>query len=161
MNFGHIALLTSLTVALTGHAVAQTRDLPKPPTAAEFQKTIPDRGEFTTSSTVKGREAVQQLRSSMGLDAVDLARFNMADPLLTDSTSLQATIRHTESTSRSNALAVPAPDWATAQVAVGDTITQTWSEGGWTYTSTVTWNGSEWELTAFSAEKEKETSPKD
>ena len=159
MNSRHIALLSSLVVVFTGYAMAQTRDLPKPPTAAEFQKTIPERGEFTTSRTVKGREAVQQLRTSMGLDAMDLARFNMADPLLTDSTSLQATIRHTESTSRSNALAVPAPDWATAQVDVGDTISQTWSEGGWTHTSTVTWNGSEWELTAFSAVKDTRQEP--
>lgn len=159
MKFRYIALVSSLVFMFGGYAVAQTRDLPRPPTASEFQKTIPERGEFTTTRTVKGREAVLRLRTSMGLDVVDLARFNMADPLLTDSTSLQATIRHTESTSRSNALAAPAPDWGTAQVKVGDTITQTWSEGGWTYTSTVTWNGSEWELTAFSAVKDTRQEP--
>ena len=155
----HITLISLAALLFAGHAMAQTRDLPRAPTAAEFQKTIPENAEFRTSRTVKGHEAVLQLRRDAGLDVANIARFNVADPLLTDSTSLQATIQHSESTSRGKALAVPAPDWTTAQNNVGDTITQTWTEGGWSYSSTYTWNGTEWGLTAFSAHKDTRQEP--
>lgn len=157
MKPGHAAFVASLNFLFVGCAMAQASDLPRPPTAAEFQKMIPEKGEFTTTRTVKGRDAVRQLRARVGLDAVDLARFNMSDPLSTDSTSLQATIRQTGSTSREQVLAAAAsnPERGTAQLKAGDTIVQTWRDGGWTYTCTVTWNGREWDLTAVSAEEGK------
>lgn len=159
MNTKRIALLSLLAFLLAGYAMAQTRDLPRPPTASEFQRTIPENAEFQTTRTVNGREAVLQLRANAGLDVGALARFNISDPLLTGGTSLQSTIQHSEFTSRGQALIAAQPDWGTAQANVGDTITETWTDGGWSYSATWTWNGSEWELTAFSAHKDTRQEP--
>lgn len=157
MDMRRIAVFVLLAFVSTGYALAQARDFVRPPTVAEFQRSIPESADFHTASTVNGRDAVAQLRANHGLDfkaLSGLARFNAQDPLNSRISKIQATIQHTVRASRSKAMANAQPDWVTAQASVGDTITETWSQDGWTYSATYTWDGSKWELTAFSARKD-------
>lgn len=149
MGMKHVAPVSLLAFASIGSAVAQTSDLPRPPTATELQAGIPEHGNFSTSRTVIGQNAVRQLREEVGLEAADFGRFEVADPLLTDNVSLEATLRHSGSTTRRQARARVASG-GFARNAAGDTIRQAWAAGGWTYASTHAWNGTQWELTFFS-----------
>ncbi len=157
MDMKHAASIALLALPSIGHAMAQTRDLPRPPTAAEFQATTPENGHFSTSRTVRGRDAVRQLRKEVGLHVAGLARFDVVDPLLTDNTSLEATIRQGGPMSRSEARTASA--LGTAQNTLGDTITEEWTADGWSYASTHAWNGTQWELTFFSKRRDAVRDP--
>lgn len=123
-----------------------------PLTAAEFEKTIPDKAVYQTAKSVQGKTAVSELRDRMGVGPAGVSRFGVNDPLQSQSSSeVEATFLHSEVTSRSKALA--SADMVKPQVAVGDTITETWTEDGWRYTATRTWDGGAWQLTSFSATK--------
>lgn len=154
----YAASVSLLAFLSAGSAMAQTQDLPKPPSAAEFEATIPEDGHFSTSRIVKGHAAVGQLRKAVGLDVAGLARFDVKDPLLTGSTSLEATIRHGGPMTRSDAQAASAPG-ETARNMAGDTITQEWAADGWSYATTHAWNGTQWELTFFSKRKDAAREP--
>lgn len=157
MDKRRIAVFVLLACVSTGHALAQARDFVRPPTAAEFQRSIPENADFHVASTVNGRDAVAQLRADHGLDSEalsGLARFNVQDPLNSRTSKIQATVQHAARASRSKVMANAQPDRVTAQASVGDTITETWSKDGWTHGAAYTWHGSKWKLTAFSAHKD-------
>jgi hypothetical protein len=158
MDMKYVASVSLLAFLSTGHAMAQALDVPRPPTATGFQATIPEHGSFSTSRTVKGYDAVRQLREETGLDVADLASFDVADPLLTNNASLEAKIRHGGSTTRTGARTAFAPG-GTARNTIGDTITQAWAADGWSYASTHAWNGTQWDLTFFSKRRDAVREP--
>lgn len=157
MDMRRIAVFVLLACVSTGHALVQARDFVRPPTAAEFQRSIPGNADFHVASTVSGRDAVAQLRADHGLGSEalsGLARFNVQDPLSSRISKIQATVQHTARASRSKVMANAKPDRVTAQASVGDTIAETCSQDGWTHAAAYTWHGGKWGLTAFSARKD-------
>lgn len=106
-----------------------------------------------TVRIVNGADAVGRLRTDAGLDvAAPLAKYDVRDPLLEPGvTSIEATIEHRQHVAENEGLAKPQSDSEVVQASAGDAITETWTEDGWSYSATYTFNGNEWELTAFSA----------
>lgn len=130
------------------------------PTPAQFQKMVPDNATVQYSRNISGKAAVEALSNKLGIDPLALAEAIGTslsklgpDPLGTKSTIISATWRHSARVSTKEALSDNSWGGSVSPMAVGDTYTTHWNSGGWNYSATYTWNGNEWVLTKYTAER--------
>lgn len=154
-------LALAFCVALSSSIFAvQAAPQTEVPTPAQFQKMVPDNATVQYSRNISGKAAVEALSNKLGIDPHALAEAigsNLSklgpDPLGTKSTVVTATWRHSAHLSTKEALSDSSWGGAVSPMAVGDTYTTHWSSGGWNYSATYTWNGNQWVLTKYTAEK--------
>ncbi|WDS35069.1 hypothetical protein [Pseudoxanthomonas sp.] len=105
------------------------------------------------SRSVIGKAAVNELNQALGAGAFSLSRFGFdSSPLAPNSKDVQAAFVHSDVMTRQEAFAAGIPD-AKPSLAVGDTVTHTWTDSGWSYSATERWDGSAWQLISFTATK--------
>lgn len=148
-------------VFLPGVFAVQASPQSQIPTPAQLQQMVPENATIQYTRNVSGKVAVDALASKLGVNTHALAAVlgsNVSslgpDPLGVKSVTKTASWQHTEQVSANQALSGDSLGTSVKPMAVGDTYTTRWSEGGWNYTATYTWNGQQWELTSFSAVKQ-------